>query len=217
MDVSTFDRLARTLARAGTRRAALGGLLAPVGTALGLGLLREAAAAPKPANAKCSSDAQCASGTCIKYAKCKKNGKLTGKCRCSCSETALCPTGNSCRNGACFSECSSPFVCPRTGGGGCGSGCVCGATDLGDSCIGSTVLCDGNNSCETSADCPTGSVCFDLGGTCVEGCPPLLCANPCGQGFRLPTTSSAATAASQSSTRSTGRKDAVDILQGERH
>jgi hypothetical protein len=212
MEDRRFDTLARSIWAIRSRRGVLAALTgAALAGTLGLDE-REVAAAPKPANAKCNSDTQCASGTCIKYAKCKKHGKLTGKCRCSCSETALCPTDKTCRNGACFSDCSTPFACPGTGGGGCGRGCVCGATDLGDSCTGDTVLCDGINSCATSADCPTGSVCLDLGGTCVEDCFPQLCANPCGQGFRLPTTSSSATTAS----RRAGKADAVDILRIQR-
>ena len=219
MDDRRFDALTRWVDTSQSRRGVLRTLTgSTLGTALGLGVLREADAAIKPANAKCSSDTQCASGTCIQYGKCKKDGKLTGKCRCSCSETSLCPTDKSCQNGACFSDCTNPFTCPdRTTGGGCGRGCVCGDTDLGDFCLGNTILCDGNNTCATSADCPTGSVCLDLGGTCVKGCPEQLCANPCGQGFRLPTTSSPATATSRRSGRSADKQDAVDIIHDRRH
>jgi hypothetical protein len=222
-DNRQFDALTRHLSRTPSRRrstqglavrlsrrGALGALTgSALGAALGLGALQETDAAPQPANAKCSSDTQCASGTCIRYGRCKKNGRLTGNCRCSCTDTALCPTGKSCRNGACFSDCTSPFTCPGTGGGGCGRGCACGATDLGTSCLGNNVLCR-NNTCETSAECPTGSVCVDPEGTCVCGAA-RLCANPCGQGFRLPTTSSLATTAS----RSAGREDAEDILHSQ--
>ena len=212
MDPTQFDRLTQRLAARFSRRSALGALTgSALGAALGLDTLREADAAPKPANAKCSSDSQCASGTCIKYGKCKKDGKLTGKCRCSCSEAALCPTGKNCQNEACFGECSDPLTCSSGTGAGCGRDCACVATDLGDSCVGGKVLCDGKNTCETSADCPTGSVCLNLGGTCIGDCPAQLCANPCGQGFRLPTTSSAATTAS----RSAGQEEGVDILHGQ--
>ncbi len=218
MDDHRFDALTRWVDTSQSRRGVLRTLAgSALGAALGLGALRKADAAIKPANAKCSSDAQCASGTCIQYGKCKKAGKLTGKCRCSCTETALCPTGKSCRNGACFGACSDPLTCSDGEGAGCGRGCVCGATDLGDSCMGGTVLCDGVNTCATSADCPTGSVCLDLGGECLGDCFAQLCANPCGQGFRLPTTSSPATAASRRSGRSADEQDVGDILHDRRH
>jgi hypothetical protein len=216
MDPTQFDRLTQTLAVRFSRRGALGALTgSALGAALGLGALREAEAVLKPADAKCSSDTQCASGTCINYGRCNKSGRLTGKCRCSCSETALCPTGKSCQNEACFGGCADPITCSGGTGDGCGR-CPCGHTDLGDFCMGRSILCSGNT-CETSADCPTGSACLDLGGTCLDPCPAKLCANPCGQGYRLPTTSSSATAASQSSTRSADRKDVGDILEIPRH
>ena len=218
MDDCRFDGLTRWVGTSQTRRGALRALTgSALGAALGLSALRGVDAALKPADEKCSSDTQCASGTCIKYGKCKKNGRLTGKCRCSCSETAACPTGKSCQNEACFGGCADPFTCPGIGGEGCGRRCTCAHTDLGNVCMGNTILCDENNTCETSAECPTGSICLDLGGTCVGPCPAKLCANPCGQGYRPPTTSNSATAASRSSARSADRKDAVEILQSQRH
>lgn len=218
MDDLRFDALTRWVGASQTRRGALRTVAgSALGAAVGLRALRGVDAALKPADAKCSSDTQCASGTCIKYGKCKKDGKLTGKCRCACSETAVCPTGKSCKNGACFGECSDPLTCSDGEGAGCGRRCVCSATtDLGSLCMGNFVLCDGVNSCATSADCPTGSACLDLGGECLGDCFAQLCANPCGQGYRLPTTSSSATA-SQDSARSADSKDVVDIRQIPRH
>ena len=68
MDVTTFDRLARTVATAGTRRTALRLLLTGAGTALGLGRGQEVSAQTsctlKTNGARCSDDAQCCSGRC---------------------------------------------------------------------------------------------------------------------------------------------------------
>jgi hypothetical protein len=110
MDEQRFDTLAKSIGALRSRRRVLTALSgAAVAGGIGLGG-RDAAAAPKPANAKCSSDTQCASGTCIRYGTCKKNGRLSGKCRCACSIDFQCPTGQTCSNqpnavGACFPQC----------------------------------------------------------------------------------------------------------------
>ena len=75
MDGTILDRLARTVARAGTRRAALGALLA--GTALGPGRWHYAAAQPiscalKAKGEPCGTDAACCSGRCKRNRVCRQ-------------------------------------------------------------------------------------------------------------------------------------------------
>ena len=223
MDSERFDGLVRSFGRTGSRRQTLRGLvgLAAAG-AFALGG-RAAVAAPKPADATCSRGSQCASGTCIRYGKCKKkSGKLTGNCRCSCSETALCPTGQSCRNEACFADCPTPVVCPEGDLVFCDQekGCQCWETDLGPSCTSFEAFC-GARGCTTSADCPTGQVCQNIGPTCFERngfehCAPTFCINPCGLGRQDPSTSPVRTSGTSSAERATkqqGNRVRVDLTE----
>jgi hypothetical protein len=194
MDGQRFDTLAKSIGALRSRRRVVTALSgAALAGALGLGG-REAAAAPKPANAKCSSDTQCASGTCIRYDKCKKNGKFTGKCRCACSATNECPTGQTCSNqpdevGACFPQCPSPGSC-ATEFIFCASKlrCMCVATDIGPSCVNNGVVCSTVKACTTKADCPVGQACGDFVDACRCG-EAQYCLNPCGVGEKIPQTS----------------------------
>jgi hypothetical protein len=197
MDEQRFDTLAKSIGALRSRRRMLTALS---GTALAgaLGLRgREAAAAPKPANAKCSSDTQCASGTCIKYDTCRKNGKFTGRCRCACTGTD-CPTGHTCSNpsgplGACFPQCPQAGLCNpdfTSGFISCGSKkrCTCLATaptDTGPACVQGGVVCDTVQGCTTTANCPLGQVCTDDVNACRCG-KAKMCLNPCGVGLKTP-------------------------------
>jgi hypothetical protein len=200
LNPTQFDRFAQKIAVRFSRRGALSVLTGSVlGTALGLSALREAAAL-KTADSACSNGSQCDSGVCIKYGKCKKNGKLTGKCRCGCTATD-CPSGKTCRNGACFGDCSTPTTCTPENIEVCNQkkNCFCFATDLGTSCMsGSDNNCD--IGCTTSLDCPTGQLCMDFT-TCApfSGCQQKFCVNPCGLGANDPTTSSVAPGPEQQS------------------
>jgi len=219
LNSTQFDRFAQGLAVRFSRRGALGALTgSALGAALGLGAIRDADAAPKPADAKCSTGSQCASGTCIKYGKCKKkSGKLTGNCRCSCSETVLCPTGKSCRNEACFADCPTPSVCPEGDLVVCDQekGCQCWETDLGPSCTSRDAYCS-SRGCTTSVDCPTGQVCQSNDPTCFEGCAPNYCINPCGLGRNDPTTSTVSTSGASSAEHAAkrqGNRVRVDLTE----
>ena len=187
MDEQRFDTLARSIGALRTRRSVLTALAAAaVAAAPGLGG-REAAAALKRGGAKCSSGSQCASGACIQYDVCKKHGRLTGKCRCGCTTDDDCPSGKTCRNGACFRDCPTPTDC--TGGQNfvtCNreGTCYCFSTDLGPSCVTLQVLCT-ENPCDTSEDCPQGQVCMTYAPCCC-GCE-KFCTNPCGLGGNTPT------------------------------
>jgi hypothetical protein len=217
LDSERFDGLVRAFNQARSRRQALRGLAGFAAGAFALGG-REAAAAAKPADAKCSSGSQCASGTCIRYGKCKKkSGKLTGMCRCACSETALCPTGKSCRNEACFADCPTPIVCPEGEPVFCNQekGCQCWETDLGPSCTSRDAYC-GSRGCTASADCPTGQVCQDNDPTCFENCAPNFCINPCGLGRNDPTTSQVSTSgvsSTEHATKRQGNRIQVDLTE----
>ena len=213
MDEQRFDSLARSIGALRSRRRVLTVLPGAV-LAGRLGLpAREAAAAPKPGDATCSRGSQCASGTCIKYGKCKKNGKLTGKCRCGCTDDSDCNTAdvNVCRNGACFWGCSQGTVCPEGPRVRCTIDCDCWPTDLGSSCMSATdINCD--IACTTSDDCPIGQLCIDIGPTCGPQCARKFCVNPCGRGAKDPTVSSVnGFAASPGDHRTTRQGDGVRV------
>src|SRR5215213_8371122 len=171
MDEQRFDALAKSIGALRSRRRVVTALSgAAFAGVLGLGS-REAAAALKPAAAKCSSDTQCASGTCIKYDTCKKRGKFTGKCRCACSATDGCPAGQTCSNlpnavGACFPQCSSPSSCASFTFCASKQRCLCLATDTDPFCVQNAVDCATVEACTTTADCPVGQACANFGTVC---------------------------------------------------
>jgi hypothetical protein len=72
MDASRFDTLARSLGANRSRRSVLVALTgATLAGALGL-VEPEVAAARKRASARCGSNAECASGLCLKYGPCQE-------------------------------------------------------------------------------------------------------------------------------------------------
>jgi hypothetical protein len=77
MDGATFDRLTGMIATAGTRRAALGALLAGAGSTLGLSSGQGVSAQPSctPNGERCQNDAQCCSFRCVR----RNNGKKVCK------------------------------------------------------------------------------------------------------------------------------------------
>src|SRR4051794_32083815 len=197
MDEQRFDTLAKSIGALRSRRRVLTALSgAALAGALGLGG-REAVAVLKLANAKCSSDTQCASGKCIKYDTCKKDGNFTGKCRCACSDDFQCPSGQTCKQpgplGACFPECPSAGSCDAENHSNfefCASNqrCMCLATDPTDispSCVQASVDCLTVQACATTTGCPLGQACADYVNPCRCG-KAKMCLNPCGVGRKIP-------------------------------
>jgi hypothetical protein len=186
MDDRRFDTLARSIGVIRSRRTLLTTLSGAV-LAGALGLVEpEVAAARKRASARCGSNAECASGRCLKYGPCKtSNGRLTGKCRCACTTDTQCGAGRICRKRACFTQCSPS--------GACGSFQQCGSGACG--CFNTTTpeaVCVfvGENACLTDActvhtDCPVGYVCGVLNpptaGPCCGG-KVRTCMAPCQAG-----------------------------------
>ena len=183
MDDRRFDSLARSIGAIRSRRRVLAAL---TGAALAGTLSldeREVSAAPKPADAKCSQDTECASGTCIRYGRCRKDGRLTGKCRCACDNDTECGTGRNCRHRACFSSCPRAGTCDfdlePCGTGRCG--CYTGA-DGGLNCTFAGRNACLTAECTTAADCPVGYVCSVIQASDMVSCcgvKPRACHAPC--------------------------------------
>lgn len=149
MDGSAFDRFTRTLTTAGSRRRALGGMLAGTLGLLGAGAENAAAKKKKPCPP------------------CKKRKK--GKCK------GTVPDGTACSGGVCQS--GTCVVCP-SGETRCGNACVnlvtdpahcgrCGRTCPSGVCENGTCTCDG----PVSILCPDGCFCTprETGGFACSG------------------------------------------------
>jgi hypothetical protein len=96
MNSDRFDAWTVVVASVSSRRAALRAAAAGAfAAALGTTRVRRVSAATD-ADQKCSQDSDCDSGVCFTAGKCKKNGKLTGKCRCGCDTDGDCPAGKDC-------------------------------------------------------------------------------------------------------------------------
>ena len=173
MDDRRFDTLARSIGAIRSRRGVFATLTsAAIAGTLGLDE-RVEASNHKLADAKCSSDTQCTSGTCLKYGRCKKrNGRLTGKCRCACDTDPACGAGKVCRQRACFNQCSTAGTCVATAFQACGSGtCGCFNTTAPEPlCVfaGST-FCQ-TNTCTIDTDCPEGYVCSVIQLASTDAC-----------------------------------------------
>jgi hypothetical protein len=172
MDASAFDRLARTLFRATSRRAALGALLTTAGAALGLAGTQRASAQGCLTNGeRCHLGEDCCSGRCKR----RNNGKKVCK-----------PAEH---QGVCTIEqnrcVGSSGGCGEESGG---APCVCVVTTIGRSFCGAgpvpeTCGCTSNKKCEKQVgkgakcaqgrdQCPTG--CGSSGdNVCVTPCPTL--------------------------------------------
>ena len=167
MDGTAFDLLTTTLARDGTRRAALGAFLAAAGTALGLGSDQPATAQGcLPNRERCQTGAECCSGRCVRH----NNGKTCRRAE---------------NQGVCTIEdddCGGTFTgCGISGG----AGCVCYVTTHGRS------FCGDPNAIDLSGcGCTSDGWCeqrFGKGTKCVRnsgGCscpttPSDFCVAPC--------------------------------------
>ncbi len=152
MDRRRFHHLVRMLGSERSRRGLLGGVIAAVG--FGLAADGTTAACKQP-GAKCDHDTRCCDGTCVRTGRCRKNGRLTGKCRCGCTNHTQCDT-HLCRDGAC-TQCTEHTDCPSQE---CGDGGVCAIPET----------CPANaNACNEIVVCGTqngaGCACFQR----VEG------------------------------------------------
>ena len=123
MEPSRFDRLARGVTRARSRRGVLGVLASG---ALGIGM---GAAQPQPTAAKCRKATNCFKQ---RFPKCQNNGECvrvknvdTGRCACVFGDecpAASCTTGSECASGLCvFAK-----GCCNTEGKYCADPCVPG-------------------------------------------------------------------------------------------
>jgi hypothetical protein len=160
MDPTRFDRCAKTLAAAGTRRGALGGLLA--GTLSLLGLVDAAAKKRRHATAEgpcgngsgkanaCEKDKDCCTRFCKKgRCRCKKLGQGCKKNRNCCASAGQPMT---CQSGSCQTV---PPPC-----GACGACQTCDAATRQCVPIANRTICGGSGT--------TTSVCCN--GTCCDGC-----------------------------------------------
>jgi len=174
MDVTTFDRLTKTLALGGSRRAALGALLASgLGTVLGQ-LSAAGQATCKAPGQVCRKRSDCCATRCR-----KEQGKPQGCCQ-ACEggrlycNGACCAAGEDCIGGSCTCAGAS---CP---GGCCASGvCVSPSTDAqcgtgGEACVACTApeTCGGGG---TPGDCgcpktPEADACGGKCGQVDDGC-----------------------------------------------
>ena len=156
MDHRSFDRLARALGGASTRRGALAAL---AGFAAGAGL----GSAGRDADAKkkrrkcdpaCAAGQTCMKGACI----CDNGGSVCG--------ANCCATGQRCESGACVSP---PAQCIAAGeackgvGRPCCAGTVCASGQAGQDDVACHVPAGG--ACQVTADCVYDATCTD--GTCV--------------------------------------------------
>ena len=170
---SPFDRLARTLALAGTRRATLGALLAGAGTALGFvrPALVVAQGGCKTNGTRCQDGADCCSGRCKPKRHTNKRIKV---CRQADNQGVCTVEVNICSGNS--TQCGTP-----SGGGPC----FCFVTTKWRSFCGTTSdrtdICDctSNEKCEQLIG--KGAKCVSLGSSCA-GCAPSTtsaCFAPC--------------------------------------
>ncbi|MFM9105785.1 MAG: hypothetical protein ACKOWF_03715, partial [Chloroflexota bacterium] len=171
MESRAFDRMARLLAGAATRRqglAALAGALA--GAAFTAGPATAGKGNPKGRKPeasgpcgdgsrkdnRCTNDKQCCTGICdVKPG--KKNKDKAGRCRClkngkACKADKNCCTTSVCFNGSCA-------ACRKPNQSCDGNGDCCG----GNFCIGKVCQAcrDNDQSCTASSDCCSGLACYN--------------------------------------------------------
>jgi hypothetical protein len=198
MDGYQFDRIARRLAVAPTRRTALrllaGAVLGGVLTSFGI----EAAAACHKGGQTCRRHGQCCSGRChrdrclhgeckalkplcdaelCEVAACETDGQ-TGASQWVCAYT--CDTGQACCKQACTgTACSGGKTFNATT---CQCECPTGQTDCGGSCITPDAVCG----CEQRCQYAGANYCCSINDTCCNGgcCTPpgACCANAGGNG-----------------------------------
>ncbi|HET7092951.1 MAG TPA: hypothetical protein VFI22_05715, partial [Thermomicrobiales bacterium] len=156
MHADRFDALTLAVAEPGSRRAlARAAFAGTVAAGLLASTRRHAAAgSATDAFAKCAADADCETGYCRVSGRCKKHGKLTGKCRCGCSGAG----------------CPDPLVCCDAA-----EGLVYCALPLGETGCKTDVDC-------CFGACRDGVCCRAKGGSC-GGVDALCCSGSCTAGF----------------------------------
>lgn len=152
MDASRFDAVARSIARAPSRRQLLS---LAVGGAAALSRF-DVGGAKKRRKKPCGPCAKRKKGTCKPDAEgvaCAE-GKVCRGGRCDCQQP--CAADREClANGSCAMLCPASFDC--------GPGCGCGlpSVDGPQFCVGSEGGCETfTQGCESNAECPIGQVCL---------------------------------------------------------
>jgi hypothetical protein len=161
MDASAFDRLSRTLWMAGSRRVALGALLATAGAALGLAETNRVTAHSctlKANGQHCSNGSECCSGWCK-----RKQGTKKKFCRQAAGQGTCTTAENGCEGNVVS----------------CGTNCDCLVTTQGrsfcsDSSTPSGGSCDSDRQCENRLG--KGAKCIGGGLNCAN---PTFCKQPC--------------------------------------
>jgi hypothetical protein len=162
MDAAAFDRLSRTLWLAGSRRAALGALLASAGGAFGRGVPPAAAQGCQPNGTRCRHGTACCSGRCK-----QRHRDKHGTCRqadhqgvCTVEENASGPDNDS-------------LIC---GDHDESNDCLCYVTTRGRSFCGAEegiesgiCGCTSNKQCEKSLG--KGAKCVGVNSGCNFSCP----------------------------------------------
>lgn len=197
MDHAAFDRIARLLGGAATRRAGLHAVLGALGGSAAAAASLAAGEAPSERGAdvagpcgrrskdnRCTTHEQCCTG----YCKPGKRGK-TGRCRCAprkarCTSTTKCCHGLACSNGRCQRKPSMPALVPN------GQPCTAASTcaDAAATCrgygsgnpAGTYCLLPGGSACAGSGDCVfqdcNGGVCGSCSWPGCDGpCTPTVC------------------------------------------
>lgn len=143
VDADHFDRLARSLTRAASRRSLLGLLLGTSAIALGT---RDAGAACKPGGAPCAGDGACCSGRCLG----------NGTCGCSKAKPFCQRPANPCKKATCDPASGRCVIRNRPAGAGC--------PDDGNPCT--KDVCDGAGRCTHPPQ--DGASCADDGNRCTR-------------------------------------------------
>jgi hypothetical protein len=165
MDTEQFDRLARDVNRAGTRRGALrllwSGALAGAGVVLGLNVAQPARAQSCLGDgARCSDAAECCSSWCK-----RKHGSHKKFCRRAENQGICSGADNKCTSGSVVCGTNStgdgcPCFVTTAGRSFCGAGSVVEADDCG---------CTGDKQCEQRIG--KGAKCVQVEGVCAALCP----------------------------------------------
>ena len=185
VDARHFDDLIRSLAFDSSRRRLLAGLTGGLLAMLSLSRTSEEAAARSgKCKQACSLCEQCKKGKCK-----RKNGRKRRTCKagtCQPKATGTACGGGTCINGGCATACGAPSPPGNCSGASCagptcpgGESCgTCDTTTEGQVVCGDLrPSCQEFQACETTANCPLGSVCV-TNGCCAFVGKPNICVRP---------------------------------------